>query len=70
MSPFALRLPEQPIFQPVTNRDYATQIARDRTTKSGSRAGHITQFAVGDECAPTRECRAPPARLSSAARRA
>ncbi|MCX6602849.1 MAG: ADP-ribosylation/crystallin J1, partial [Acidobacteria bacterium] len=30
---FPPRLPEQPIFYPVVNREYATQIARDWNTK-------------------------------------
>ena len=30
---FPGRLPEQPFFYPVTNEDYATQIARDWNTK-------------------------------------
>ena len=42
------RLPDQPIFYPVTNHDYAAQIARDWNTKSGSRAGFVTRFEVDD----------------------
>ncbi len=39
------RLPEQPIFYPVLNRDYAIKIASDWNVKhSGS--GYVTQFAV------------------------
>jgi hypothetical protein len=39
------RLPEQPIFYPVLNEDYATKIARDwNVPQSG--AGHVTQFKV------------------------
>jgi len=34
---FPPRLPHQPIFYPVINEEYATQIARDWNTKSGSR---------------------------------
>lgn len=39
------RLPDQPIFYPVLNRDYATRIARDwNVPRSG--AGFVTRFAV------------------------
>jgi hypothetical protein len=39
------RLPEQPIFYPVTNEDYAVEIARDwNLPQSG--AGHVTRFEV------------------------
>jgi hypothetical protein len=43
---FPPRLPDQPIFYPVLNEDYATQIARDWNTKSGSRRGFVTCFKV------------------------
>lgn len=43
---FPLRLPEQPIFYPVTNEEYAAQIARDWNTKHGSRQGYVTRFDV------------------------
>ena len=39
------RLPEQPIFYPVLNRDYAVRIARDWNVKA-SGAGYVTQFDV------------------------
>jgi hypothetical protein len=39
------RLPGQPIFYPVTNREYAEQIARDWNV-SESGAGFVTQFSV------------------------
>jgi|SRR5580658_5286528 hypothetical protein len=42
---FPPRLPEQPIFYPVTNREYATQIARDWNVKSDG-AGYVTRFQV------------------------
>lgn len=45
---FPPRLPEQPIFYPVLSQDYATQIARDWNTKSGSLAGYVTAFDVDD----------------------
>jgi len=43
---FPPRLPEQPIFYPVLNQEYATQIARDWNTKSGKKRGYVTRFAV------------------------
>lgn len=43
---FPPRLPEQPIFYPVTNREYAVQIAKDWNTKYGSREGFVTRFEV------------------------
>ena len=45
---FPPRLPEQPIFYPVLNLDYATQIARDwntRDERSGF-AGFVLQFTL------------------------
>jgi hypothetical protein len=45
---FPPRLPEQPIFYPVLNVDYARQIARDWNTKSSSYVGFVTRFAVDD----------------------
>lgn len=42
---FPPRLPEQPIFYPVTTRDYAIKIARDwNVPASGS--GYVTEFDV------------------------
>jgi hypothetical protein len=38
-------LPEQPIFYPVLNEDYAVQIARDWNVKD-SGAGYVTRFHV------------------------
>jgi len=43
---FPPRLPEQPIFYPVTNQAYAIQIARDWNTKQGDQIGFVTRFAV------------------------
>jgi hypothetical protein len=45
---FPPRLPDQPIFYPVTNHAYATQIARDWNVKA-SGAGFVTRFAVSGE---------------------
>lgn len=39
------RLPEQPIFYPVTNEAYAIQIARDWNVKA-SGSGYVTKFQV------------------------
>lgn len=46
---FPPRLPEQPIFYPVTNEAYAVQIARYWNTQSGDRVGFVTRFHVRDE---------------------
>jgi hypothetical protein len=44
---FPPRLSEQPIFYPVLNEAYATQIARDWNTKHGpSKCGYVTRFRV------------------------
>lgn len=45
---FPPRLPDQPIFYPVTNHAYAAQIARDWNVKA-SGAGFVTRFAVRAE---------------------
>lgn len=39
------RLPDQPIFYPVLNEDYATKIARDWNVKA-SGIGYVTRFDV------------------------
>jgi hypothetical protein len=45
MAAFPPRLPEQPIFYPVTTEEYAIKIARDwNVPASGS--GYVTRFAV------------------------
>lgn len=49
MRAFPPRLPDQPIFYPVTNEGYAAQIAKDWNTKSGTLAGFVTRFEVDDE---------------------
>lgn len=44
---FPPRLPEQPIFYPVLNEGYATQIARDWNAKcNDDRRGYVTRFDV------------------------
>ena len=45
-SRFPPRLPEQPIFYPVTNEGYAAKIARDWNTKEPSGVGYVTRFEV------------------------
>jgi len=42
---FPPRLPGQPIFYPVLNEEYATQIARNWNVKEGG-AGFVTRFQV------------------------
>jgi hypothetical protein len=42
---FPPRLPEQPIFYPVLNEEYARQIARDWNVPA-SGAGYVVRFAV------------------------
>ena len=48
---FPPRLPEQPIFYPVLNEEYATRIARDWNTKDERSAftGYVLRFAVRSE---------------------
>ncbi|MGA7634394.1 MAG: hypothetical protein WCB11_26825 [Terriglobales bacterium] len=48
MREFPQRLPHQPIFYPVANVEYATQIARDWNTRDESSgfAGFVTRFAT------------------------
>lgn len=48
---FPPRLPEQPIFYPVLNREYAESIARRWNTKDShsSHAGFVTRFAVEED---------------------
>src|SRR5260221_4404721 len=45
---FPPRLPHQPVFYPVTNEDYATQIARDWNTKDEASgwAGYVLRFQI------------------------
>lgn len=46
-SAFPPRLPEQPIFYPVCNEEYAAQIARDWNAKyNDDKIGYVTRFAV------------------------
>lgn len=44
---FPTRLPIQPIFYPVCNEEYATQIARDWNAKHNNpKVGYVTRFEV------------------------
>ena len=44
---FPPRLPEQPIFYPVLNEEYAAQIARDWNAKyNADKVGYVTKFEV------------------------
>ncbi len=44
---FPPRLPEQPIFYPVLNEEYAAQIARDWNSRlSDDKKGFVTKFSV------------------------
>lgn len=45
MQAFPPRLPEQPIFYPVTTEDYAVKIARDWNVRA-SGSGFVTRFNV------------------------
>jgi hypothetical protein len=44
---FPPRLPEQRIFYPILNEEYAQQIARDWNVKA-SRVGYVTKFAANE----------------------
>lgn len=47
---FPPRLPEQPIFYPVLNKEYASEIAEKWNVKStDDHSGYVTQFEVDDE---------------------
>jgi hypothetical protein len=47
---FPSRLPEQPIFYPVLNEDYAVQIARDWNAKCNNPPiGYVTRFDVNQQ---------------------
>jgi hypothetical protein len=50
-SAFPPRLPHQPIFYPVLNRDYAKQIAREWNTRDEQSGfvGYVTEFEVQTE---------------------
>jgi len=45
---FPPRLPDQPIFYPVCNEEYAAQIARRWNTANGA-VGYVTRFEVRSE---------------------
>lgn len=52
---FPPRLPEQPIFYPVLNFEYAEQIARDWNTKQSTFCGFVIRFEVEQAYAETFE---------------
>lgn len=43
------RLPDQPIFYPVVNREYAARIAREWNASGAEGVGYVTRFAVEAE---------------------
>lgn len=49
MKAFPARLPQQPIFYPVLDVEYARQTAAGWNVKSGQHAGYVTQFKVEDK---------------------
>ncbi len=49
MKAFPARLPQQPIFYPVLNLEYARQTASDWNVKNGQFAGYVTQFKVEED---------------------
>jgi hypothetical protein len=60
---FPPRLPEQPIFYPVLNVEYARQIARDWNTKDEPYAGFVTRFDIDDSYAVRFEVQTVGARM-------
>ena len=48
MQAFPARLPQQPIFYPVLELEYARQVASDWNVNSGQFAGYVTEFKVED----------------------
>ena len=55
MKAFPARLPQQPIFYPVLQLEYARQTASDWNAQNGQFAGYVTQFKVEDEYISTFE---------------
>ena len=49
MRAFPARLPQQPIFYPVLDLDYARHTASGWNVKNGELAGYVTQFKVEDD---------------------
>ena len=49
MKAFPTGLPQQPIFYPVVDIEYARQIASDWNVNNGQFAGYVTEFKVEDE---------------------
>ncbi|MEL6177317.1 MAG: hypothetical protein AAFS10_00115 [Myxococcota bacterium] len=57
------RLPEQPIFYPVTYREYADQISQRWNATSESRLGYVTAFEIDDGYAAQFETKIVGARI-------
>ena len=51
MKAFPARIPQQPIFYPVFDLEYARQTASGWNAKNGQLAGYVTEFKVEDEYA-------------------
>ena len=49
MKAFPVRLPQQPVFYPVLDLEYARKVASDWNVNSGQFAGYVTQFKVEDD---------------------
>lgn len=49
MKAFPARLPQQPIFYPVLDLEYARQTASDWNARNGQLAGYVTQFKIEDD---------------------
>jgi hypothetical protein len=62
MAAFPPRLAEQPIFYPVLNAEYATQIAREWNAAAEHHAGYVTRFEIPDAYAAKFERRVVGAR--------
>jgi hypothetical protein len=62
---FPPRLEHQPIFYPVLNEEYATQIARDWNTKDAASGyvGYVTRFAVRSDFLATHRVETVGARM-------
>ncbi len=48
MKAFPAHLPQQPVFYPVLQLEYARQVASEWNAESGQAAGYVTQFKVDD----------------------
>ena len=48
MRAFPPRKPDQPIFHPVLNEEYASEIAEKWNAPGPTRVGYVTQFSIDD----------------------